>query len=122
MSKLMDLRELAAYLRLDRQTLYNWLHQRKLSGIKMGGVWRFDRQTIDRWLQQQTIQAAPTHTPTRTTAAHRIPTAAMISPPTQSTDRPGRSRAARTGASGPRGALTPTLRMAHPVSVMERPT
>ena len=59
MAELMDLRELAAYLRLDRQTLYNWLHQRKLSGIKMGGVWRFNRQTIDRWLQEQTVQASP---------------------------------------------------------------
>ena len=59
MAELMDLRELAAYLRLDRQTLYNWLHQRKLSGIKMGGVWRFNRQMIDRWLQEQTVQASP---------------------------------------------------------------
>ncbi len=58
MSDLMDLRELAAYLRLDRQTIYNWLHQRKLTGIKMGGVWRFSRHAIDRWLQEHTIPAA----------------------------------------------------------------
>ena len=62
MAELMDLRELAAYLRLERQTLYNWLHQRKLSGIKVGGVWRFNRADVDRWLQAQTIQAAPAHT------------------------------------------------------------
>lgn len=62
MSQLMDLQELAAYLRLDRQTLYNWLHQRKLSGIKMGGVWRFNREAIDRWLAEHTINAAPSHT------------------------------------------------------------
>ena len=44
--QLMDIRELASYLRLERQTLYNWLHQKKISGIKVGGVWRFDRRAV----------------------------------------------------------------------------
>ena len=57
--QLMDIRELAAYLRLERQTLYNWLHQKKISGIKVGGVWRFDRRAIDRWLAAQTVRATP---------------------------------------------------------------
>lgn len=70
MTELMDLRELATYLRLERQTLYNWLHQRKLSGIKMGGVWRFHRDEIDRWLAEQTIRAAPLKT-SPTTSRHR---------------------------------------------------
>ena len=48
--KLMDIDELAAYLRLKRQTIYNWLHQNKISGIKIGGVWRFNKQDIDAWL------------------------------------------------------------------------
>jgi len=56
--QLMDIRELATYLRLERQTLYNWLHQKKISGIKVGGVWRFDRRSIDRWLRAQTVRAA----------------------------------------------------------------
>ncbi|MBI4355475.1 MAG: helix-turn-helix domain-containing protein [Candidatus Omnitrophica bacterium] len=54
----MDIRELAAYLRLERQTLYNWLHQKKIAGIKVGGVWRFDRRAIDQWLKAQTVRAA----------------------------------------------------------------
>ena len=94
MAQLMDLQELAAYLRLDRQTLYNWLHQRKLSGIKMGGVWRFQRQTIDRWLQEQTILAAPARRPSRTAAGCRTLTAAAASPSAPSTARRTHARSA----------------------------
>ncbi|MFQ5680610.1 MAG: helix-turn-helix domain-containing protein [Candidatus Omnitrophota bacterium] len=53
MNKLMNITELAEYLRLKRQTIYNWLHQRKISGIKVGGVWRFDRRDIDLWLKEK---------------------------------------------------------------------
>lgn len=58
MSRLMDIDELANYLRLRRQTIYNWLHQRKISGIKVGGVWRFDRKDIDSWLKSQRSPSA----------------------------------------------------------------
>lgn len=51
MPRLMDLDEVANYLRLQKQTIYNWLHQGKISGIKVGGVWRFDRREIDAWLK-----------------------------------------------------------------------
>jgi len=53
MSKLMDVEELAKYLRLQKQTIYNWLHLRKISGIKIGGVWRFDKKEIDKWLKSK---------------------------------------------------------------------
>lgn len=51
MPRLMDVEELANYLRLKKQTIYNWLHERKISGIKVGGVWRFDSREIDAWLR-----------------------------------------------------------------------
>ena len=51
MTKLINIDELANYLKLKRQTLYNWLHDGKISGIKVGGVWRFDRKEIDNWLK-----------------------------------------------------------------------
>jgi excisionase family DNA binding protein len=51
MTRLIDIDELADYLKLKKQTIYNWLHQRKISGIKVGGVWRFDRKDIDAWLK-----------------------------------------------------------------------
>jgi len=50
-NKLMDVDELADYLRLKRQTIYNWLNQSKISGIKIGGVWRFNKRDIDKWLK-----------------------------------------------------------------------
>jgi len=53
MPRLIDIDELADYLRLKKQTIYNWLHQGKISGIKMGGVWRFDRKDVDAWLKSK---------------------------------------------------------------------
>ena len=53
MNSLLDVDELAKYLKLQKQTIYNWLSQRKISGIKLGGVWRFDKREIDRWLRSQ---------------------------------------------------------------------
>ena len=53
MTRLMDLDELAEYLRLKKQTLYNWLHEGKISGIKVGGVWRFDPKEINAWLNSK---------------------------------------------------------------------
>ena len=53
MARLIDIDELADYLKLKKQTIYNWLHQRKISGIKVGGVWRFDRRDIDSWLKSR---------------------------------------------------------------------
>jgi len=53
MTRLIDIDELAAYLKLKKQTIYNWLNQGKISGIKVGGVWRFDRREIDAWLRSR---------------------------------------------------------------------
>ncbi len=53
MTRLMDIDELADFLRLKKQTIYNWLHQSKLTGIKIGGVWRFDRKEVEDWLRSK---------------------------------------------------------------------
>ena len=57
MKNLLDVEDLAKYLKLQKQTIYNWLNQRKISGIKIGGVWRFDKQEIDKWLRSQSRMA-----------------------------------------------------------------
>jgi excisionase family DNA binding protein len=49
--RLMTITELSEYLSLQKQTIYNWLHQKKISGLKVGKVWRFDRKYIDEWLK-----------------------------------------------------------------------
>jgi excisionase family DNA binding protein len=51
-SKLMSVEELAEYLGIQKQTIYNWLHQKKIEGIKIGKMWRFDRKYIDQWLRK----------------------------------------------------------------------
>lgn len=53
MARLIDIDELADYLKLQKQTIYNWLHLGKISGIKVGGVWRFDRREVDLWLNSK---------------------------------------------------------------------
>jgi len=63
MNRLLNVAELAQYLNLQKQTIYNWLSQRKISGIKIGGVWRFDKKEIDKWLRSQ---ARKTLTETKT--------------------------------------------------------
>ena len=52
MPRLMSVDELAEYLGLRKQTIYNWLHQKRIQGIKIGKVWRFDRKYIDEWLRK----------------------------------------------------------------------
>ncbi len=59
MGKLLDVNELAEYLKLEKQTIYNWLHKKKISGIKVGRVWRFDRDIIDAWLRSKVVPANP---------------------------------------------------------------
>jgi len=59
MTRLIDIDELADYLKLKKQTIYNWLHQRKITGIKVGGVWRFDRKEIDTWLNSRRRLSKP---------------------------------------------------------------
>lgn len=59
MGKLLDVNELADYLKLDKQTIYNWLHQKKISGIKVGRVWRFDKERVDAWLRSRVVPASP---------------------------------------------------------------
>jgi excisionase family DNA binding protein len=50
--RLMSVDELSDYLGLQKQTIYNWLHNKKISGIKIGKVWRFDRRYIDEWIKK----------------------------------------------------------------------
>lgn len=57
MGRLMNVDELAHYLKLDKQTIYNWLHKKKISGIKVGRVWRFDKEAIDEWLRSRRVPA-----------------------------------------------------------------
>lgn len=51
LNTLLTVDELAEYLGLKKQTIYNWLHKGKIGGIKIGKVWRFEKDEIDKWLK-----------------------------------------------------------------------
>jgi len=57
MGHLMDINELANYLKLEKQTIYNWLYKKKISGIKIGHIWRFDKEVVDKWLKSKVVNA-----------------------------------------------------------------
>ncbi|MEW6170474.1 MAG: helix-turn-helix domain-containing protein [Candidatus Omnitrophota bacterium] len=62
MSRLLNIDELANYLRLRKQTIYNWLHEGRISGIKVGGVWRFEKKEVDAWLKSRRQKQRPVET------------------------------------------------------------
>lgn len=44
--------EAAAYFRVDRRTVYLWLRQGSLSGLKVGEhAWRIDREAVEKFAQ-----------------------------------------------------------------------
>lgn len=47
--------EVAAYLRLNRQTVSRMAARGELPGVKLGREWRFSKQTLDAWLDQQAV-------------------------------------------------------------------
>ena len=55
--RLLSVEELAQYLNLRKQTIYNWLHNKKITGIKIGKVWRFEKEEIDKWLQKHKMKS-----------------------------------------------------------------
>ncbi|AZR73103.1 hypothetical protein BBF96_06720 [Anoxybacter fermentans] len=51
--------EVAEYLRVNKQTIYNLLRQGQLPAKKIGGQWRFHKKAIDDYLTaQDTVPAA----------------------------------------------------------------
>lgn len=49
----MTVREVAEYLRLSRDLIYQWAQQGKIPAFKVGGQWRFKRERIDLWMEEQ---------------------------------------------------------------------
>lgn len=49
MDDIMTLEEVAKYLKLKPQTIYNWAQNNKIPAAKLGKEWRFRRSVIDKW-------------------------------------------------------------------------
>ena len=50
LTSLMTIEEVAAYLRVKKRTIYEWLKEGKIPAIKAVGQWRFKKEKIDAWL------------------------------------------------------------------------
>ena len=48
---LMDIREVAVYLRLKESTVYTWAQEGILPAFRLGRLWRFRRTDLDAWLE-----------------------------------------------------------------------
>ncbi|HSW59108.1 MAG TPA: response regulator [Dehalococcoidales bacterium] len=53
MDELMNIKEAAAYLRLNYMTVYKLAQKRRLPAFKVGGNWRFKKDILDNWLTEQ---------------------------------------------------------------------
>ncbi len=49
--KLLTIEQVAAYLKVDKFTVYRLVTKRKLPAFKVGNQWRFKREIIDAWLE-----------------------------------------------------------------------
>ncbi|MGE5218264.1 MAG: helix-turn-helix domain-containing protein [Chloroflexota bacterium] len=50
--KLLTIEQVAAYLKVDKFTVYRLVTKRKLPAFKVGNQWRFKRKIIDAWLER----------------------------------------------------------------------
>ena len=58
-AELMTVEELAAYLKLDAQTIYRKFRRGELPGVKIGKAIRFKRDVIDGWLRTMSYRWDP---------------------------------------------------------------
>jgi excisionase family DNA binding protein len=43
--------EIASYLGVSRDTIYNWLSQRGMPGRRVGRFWKFKKSAVDEWVE-----------------------------------------------------------------------
>ena len=56
MDQLMSVTELAKYLKVNKQTIYNWVNKKEIPFTKIGDLLRFDKDEIERWLKNKTFR------------------------------------------------------------------
>ena len=52
---ILTVEEVAAYLRLQPQTIYKWAQEKRIPAVKLGKEWRFRKTILDRWLDEQIL-------------------------------------------------------------------
>jgi excisionase family DNA binding protein len=49
--ELLDVEEVAAYLKIHPEVVRRWLREKRLPGIKIGKEWRVAKEDLDRYLE-----------------------------------------------------------------------
>jgi excisionase family DNA binding protein len=57
----MNIDELAEYLKLPKSTVYKLAQGGKVPGRKAGRQWRFHKEAIDRWLSENPVVGRSKH-------------------------------------------------------------
>jgi len=52
----LTIKELSAYLKISRSTLYKLVREGRIPSQKIGRHWRFRKETIDRWLDETRVE------------------------------------------------------------------
>lgn len=60
MERMMTVKEVAAYLKLNPITVYRYAAQGKIPGFKVGSSWRFKKEILDAWVDSEVKRPAAT--------------------------------------------------------------
>jgi excisionase family DNA binding protein len=69
----MTVEEVAAFLNVDKKTVYRMAQRGDLPGFKVAGTWRFRREDLDRWIETQLQRSQVGPGPTDGGAGSRPP-------------------------------------------------
>lgn len=62
MEPLLKVEEVTSLLGVERSTIYDWVHQRKIPHLKLAnGRLRFRRSTLEKWLEKSSVPVARLH-------------------------------------------------------------
>ena len=56
MSRVMNVTEVARYLRVVPDTIYRKARRGEIPAVKVGKVWRFPKETLDKWLNDAALE------------------------------------------------------------------
>jgi len=58
-NEIMDVKELADYLRIGKSKIYDLIRTKRIPASKIGRQYRFSKDVIDKWLKERIITDKP---------------------------------------------------------------
>jgi excisionase family DNA binding protein len=47
----LSVEEIAMYLGVSKDTVYNWINKKKMPAHKIGRLWKFKKEQVDSWVE-----------------------------------------------------------------------